>query len=277
MGPISADGGVKGLTSEQIETLRDLRSVWPNSRLVLIGASALACLVEMNWRQTHDLDLSASISQAEFPGSLIGRTGWVPVRSREHSWLSPHGVRVDIIPAGSKELAAGSIVWPTTGAMMNLAGFRLVFERAVPIQLTPDLSVEAAPLEVIALLKMVAYLARPQERTRDLEYLSHLLEDFVMPFSAERFSSELLEMAMNYELVSAYLLGAKLAAIVDESERALVEAFVSKAMNEDDPDQTQARMVRAWPWRGQSSILLSRIAAFQQGFSSKSDHEPRRG
>jgi predicted nucleotidyltransferase len=267
---------MKGLTAEQIETLRDLVSVWPHSRLVLIGASALACFIDMNWRQTLDLDLTVSLSQGEYRGPLTARAGWTQARSREHRWHSPVGVMVDIIPAGPEELASGTIAWPRTGALMNLAGFRLVFERAVELRPVPGFSIEVAPLEVVALLKIAAYLDRPQQRERDLEDLSCVLEEFARPDSAERFSQEILDMGMDYELVSACLLGRRLAAMMNEEERRLVELFCSKVEDEDDPDHSQASMARAWPWHGDTEALLSRIAAFKKGLETEPDHQAQK-
>jgi len=242
--------------------------------MVLIGASALGCVAGMAWRRTHDLDLSISIPQEALPGPLGERPGWVPSQFKELSWESPQGVAVDIIPAGPAELASGRLLWPRTGAGMTLAGFRHVFEQAIQVPLAPDLSIEVAPPEVITLLKMVAYLDRPQERWRDLEDISHLLEESEPRDPDDRFSPEILDSGMGYELVSAYLLGKSIGTMVDERERRLVEVFVSKVQDEDDPDLTQARMVRARPWEGEPGSLLSRMAAFDRGFKARPGLRP---
>jgi predicted nucleotidyltransferase len=258
-----------GLSPEQTETLGTLREIFPQIRCVLIGASAISCFMDMHWRQTHDLDVMVSISQRQYSGTLRRYTDWTRDPSREYRWFSPQGVRVDIIPAGPQDLANGNLVWDTTGAVMNLTGFRHVFERAVTIQLAPDCPAEIAPPEVIVLLKMVAYLDRPQERARDLEDLSYLIEGFADPDSEERFSDEILELGMAFEVVSAYLLGKKLTAIVDEKETRLVGTFLLKVEDEDDPDHTQARMATAWPWHGSPGDLLLRIAAFRKGLETR--------
>ncbi len=46
------------LTAQQVEALKTLLQIWPEERIVLIGAAALGCFLDMRWRQTYDLDLS---------------------------------------------------------------------------------------------------------------------------------------------------------------------------------------------------------------------------
>ncbi len=76
---------------EQVQALRELRGIWPNEEMVLIGASALGCYLDMEWRQTYDLDLSMSLSLEDCLSGLEGLEGWTHDSSREHEWHSPQG------------------------------------------------------------------------------------------------------------------------------------------------------------------------------------------
>ena len=65
---------------EEIKALRDLANVWPDERMVLLGASALRCFLEMSWRTTEDLDLLVAASVAEALAALALLEGWVQDR-----------------------------------------------------------------------------------------------------------------------------------------------------------------------------------------------------
>ena len=148
---------------------------------------------------------------------------------------------------------------------MNLTGFRHVFTTALPLEVEAGLEIQVAPLLVIALLKMVAWLDRPAERERDLEDLAHLLDEFVEPHDEAFYGPEITEQQIQYELVSAYLLGRELGHLVDDEERALVERFAEKLLTDE---ATRALMSRLGPrsWKGNAEELVPRLQAFLRGF-----------
>ncbi len=61
---------------------------------------------------------------------------------------------------------------------MSLVGMRLVFAHGV------------APLHVLAVLKMVAYLDRPDVREKDLCDLAHIMHEYTATDSDRRYSAE---------------------------------------------------------------------------------------
>lgn len=77
------------LTDEQLAALRDVRAVWPDADLLLIGAQALAAHIDMSHRHTEDLDLAVAVSLAEFPAELPHRPGWEQHPKRTHHFISP--------------------------------------------------------------------------------------------------------------------------------------------------------------------------------------------
>jgi predicted nucleotidyltransferase len=155
---------------------------------------------------------------------------------------------------------------------MNLTGFRHVFARALPLEVEAGLQIQIAPLPVIALLKMVAWLDRPAERERDLEDLAHMLDEFVEPHDEAFYSPEVTDQQINTEYVSAYLLGRELGLLVDAEERALVERFIEKLLNEE---ATRSLMARLGPrsWNGDAEELVPRLEVFLRGFRASQPAE----
>jgi predicted nucleotidyltransferase len=258
---------MSALTRDQAEALRQLADVWRGTRFCLIGASALACQIDLP-RKTGDLDMSVSVSLDELAAAMAGLRGWRRHPSREHEWLSPQGIKVDVVPAGPALLAEGEIVWPESGARMNLAGMRLAFERAVSFEVDTGLPIPIAPVPVITVLKMISYLDRP-DRERDLHDVAYILDNYVPPDDERRFAPEVLDAGVDYERASAYLLGSDLRGVLDAAERERVDAFVARVRDERHPSAVQARMARLGPasWNDDPDEVLARIDAFVLGLA----------
>lgn len=253
----------------QVDVLRSLVRLWTPQRFVVIGASALACFMEMRWRMTQDLDLSLAAPLQGHAAGLESLPGWCPDQHMEHRWHAPGDVRVDIVPADAHLLRKGELVWPKSGQRMSLVGFRLAFNQGVPVPAASDLGVRVAPIPVVLLLKMVAYLDRPSERERDLEDIGYILEEFVGGAAPDRFSDEVLERGLAFEEVSPFLLGRQLSAIVNRAEREVVGRFLATIEDENNPTRAQALMVRLGPpaWRREPAELLRRLDAFKRAFA----------
>jgi predicted nucleotidyltransferase len=178
-------------------------------------------------------------------------------------------VKVDVLPAGPHP-AAGEIVWPGTGARMNLTGIRLALETGRQLEVEPGFRIPVAPVPVLALLKMISYLDRPAERERDLHDLAHILENHVPPDDERRFAPEALDAEVPFEHASAFLLGHDLAGMVNYRERRAVDEFVSRVRDERHPSAAQGRMASLGPaaWNRDPDELLARIEAFIRGFGS---------
>jgi hypothetical protein len=62
-------------TDAQVQSLQALVDAWGTDRVVLIGATALQCHVEMTWRVTSDVDITVGVDPEEFEQLLSGMTG----------------------------------------------------------------------------------------------------------------------------------------------------------------------------------------------------------
>ncbi len=256
-------------TAAQVEALRHLVRLWSPERFAVIGASALACFMDMRWRKTHDLDLALAASLADFSSRLDSLPGWAPDPQIEHRWLAPGDVRVDVIPARSEALQRGELIWPKSGRRMSLLGFRLAFEHSLPVPISAGLAVRVAPVPVLVVLKIAAYVEAPFERERDLEDIAYALEDFVDSASEERYSEEVIDAGLTYEEVSPFLLGRRIGAIVNDDEKETVEGFLRAVQEDEGGGGTQARMLVSGSsaWRRDPTTMLRCIRAFHRGFT----------
>jgi len=208
-------------SKDQALALRTLNRLWSHERFVLIGASAMRWHKAARSRETHDIDLVVALSLDRFAAGLQTEPGWSRHPKREQTWLAPGDVSVDIIPVGKVEDVADVMTWPESGFQMSLVGLRLALNRGVIVEAAPNLTIRVAPLEVIALLKMVAFLDRPHERDRDLEDIALILDEFIDGTDERRYADEILDLALKYEETSPFLLGKALAPIVNQLERNL--------------------------------------------------------
>jgi predicted nucleotidyltransferase len=255
---------VTSFLPEQIETLRQLSELWREAPFVMIGANALALQIDLEWRQTNDLDFVISVALEDYPAGLEALPGWRRHREGEHAWLSPTGVKVDVVPAGPGLLEVGWFTWPRSGYRMNLVGLRLAFDHHVNVRIEEGLSVEAATTPAIVVLKIVAFLDRP-EREDDLSDIAQVIERYLGPVDARRWA-----LPVDFHNASAFALGADVGRLVNEQERQVVTDFLTRAKNENDRNRTHALLIRngPWYWRDHPEALFERLAAFENGLNS---------
>jgi predicted nucleotidyltransferase len=250
------------LSPAQIISLLEIEDVWPDRAIVVIGATALGFYYDMTWRQTADVDLVVAVEIDEFPGPLAGRAGWAASPDREHEFRSPNGSKVDILPAGDELLRTGTLIW-SSGHAMSLTGIDLAFRHAESHIVEGDLVIKVAPPSVVTLLKMAAYLDRPQERQRDLDDIAYLLELYVDD-NAPRFWDAASE-CRDYDLVSAYLLGRDIGHIVEEPHLELVERFLSRLADTEGIEHAQMQRRGPRRWSTETRPLSRRLQSLRDG------------
>jgi len=253
---------VTSFLPEQVETLRQLSQLWSDTPFILIGANALGLQVDLEWRQTNDLDFVVSVPLKDYPAGLAGLPGWERRREGEHAWRSPTGVKVDVVPADPPLLEAGSLTWPESGFRMNLIGLRLAFDHNLRVAIDDRHSVQVATTPAIVVLKMVAFLDRPADREDDLSDIAQVLERYLGSTEERRW-----ELPTDFENASAFALGSDVGALINEREREVVTEFLSRAKDENDRYRTHALFIRngPWLWRQHPAVLFDRLAAFEKG------------
>lgn len=214
------------LTDAQTAVLEDLQAVFPDERLVVIGAVGLGCHFPMTWRRTNDFDLTLAV-ELEPLDLLAVRDGWQRDARLPYRFDHRSGLRVDLLPAAERHVRAGELVFAATGQVMNLTGFDLALRHSVPRRIGPTGTAWIATVPAIVLLKMAAFLDRPYERERDLEDLSALFEAYLSPDDDRRFDPPIVDAGVEFPFQPAMALGLDVAAIVESSHRALVNRFLS--------------------------------------------------
>ena len=258
------------LTERHVAVLRELRTLWPENRVIVIGAAAVACQIGLSWRGTVDLDLSIAAGLTGYARKLEG-LGWRRERGVSQRWTTRKGDLVDVVPGAPALVRRGGFSWPDDGTTMSLVGFRLAFADAVPLDIAPRTRVRVASLRSLVVLKMAAYLDRSWERESDLGDMAHMLYRFLTDDAPERWSDDVVGLGLDFEDVGPYLLGAEIGGLVDRAERRLVRRFLDALLEPGDRRATLARMTGAAPpgWREPERLGL-RWLAFRRGFESAS-------
>lgn len=136
---------------------------------------------------------------------------------------------------------------------MNMAGFDRVVGTAVEVTLTSGLVVPVAPLSLYALLKLVAYTDRKQEK--DLEAVEHLLRHYAGD-DERRWGLAHEDKLVEYDYGPAYLLGIDGTKFIapDLSERlrplliSLSEASTGSLLPETDYEEWRPRREDLFFW-----------------------------
>jgi predicted nucleotidyltransferase len=164
------------LAPDQRAALTSLRDVWPDAHIVLIGATALRLQTALQ-RQTHDMDLVIAVDVAAFPGPLGSHSDWAQPRADQpQRWTYRKGTKLDLLPVGTAALAKGHLEWPD-GVQMSVQAFDLLSSTELVV-LLEEQQVFMAPVPLVMLLKMVAWLDRPGERARDVEDMVWLFSNY---------------------------------------------------------------------------------------------------
>jgi predicted nucleotidyltransferase len=253
---------VTPLSVAELSALRSLRAAYPDAAIALIGAVALRFHMAMTWRSTADIDLVIAVSAEQIDTARL--PGWKRHPKQLQRWQAQNGVLVDLVPAPVEALASRQLIWPDTGTSMNLAGIRGALTASTAL-LGAELSIAVAPVPVIALLKMTAYLDRPYEREKDLMDLAHILREYP-PLSDDRiFAGEILEAGFETTEAQAFILGREVHAVADEHDRATVYDFLDLMTG----DVHFSRFAKSSPWRYDEDELQKRITAFRLGCQHK--------
>lgn len=159
------------LRPAQREAIVALRTALPDTHLVLIGATALNAHVDLD-RPTYDVDLALVAHPAGF-ADLLSPLGWSRDARMWQRWVHRDGALADILPATPELIAEGSVEF--ADVRMSLVGFDLALQHTLSCQVGSAVTIEVAALAPLAVLKIVAWLDRP-EREKDLCDLVAILE-----------------------------------------------------------------------------------------------------
>jgi predicted nucleotidyltransferase len=231
-------------------------------RFVVIGAVALDHHVPLA-RRTGDVDL-AIVAEAEEILALLAKHGWMPDKRKTQRWTDAGGEKIDVLPASPRLLKAGSVEFDGESSM-SLVGFDLALEHAeaVPVPGT-DVEVEVASLAAIVVLKMTAWLDRPQQRLRDLGDLAFVFERVLADFDERRWEEPLSDVQADQQ--GAFFVGMLVGTIAKAPHRKNVDAFLREVSRDPWP----AVMAREGRYVGGDVEVMvkERLGAFARGLSA---------
>jgi len=258
------------LTEEQRVALVSLRIAFGDRQCVLIGGTALGCHIPMR-RTTYDVDL-AVVAAVDDVTAILTAAGWSRDAWRPHRWRSPAGAIADILSATEDLLRKGELRFNGDAVAMSLVGFDLAFRYRELVALPGTTTLfEVASLPVLFLLKAVAWLDRPSERSRDLCDIASILEK-ALPDDDERhwdFGHPVGKSDVDFEDHSAFFIGHMVGNIVLPHHRSVVDRFLATIERADSP--WFAQMVREAGYIGDDpeGTLSRRLRAFRLGLVSR--------
>jgi predicted nucleotidyltransferase len=253
------------LSSEQAVAAAQLKRICDmlNADMVVIGAMAYLTWIQDPHRHTLDIDVAVTVDLDDYHrlAAMLRTSGWEQEAKREHRWITPEGVRMDIVPAGPVLRARGVLDWPVSGVRMSLVGFEHVFKDSVSRPFADGLNLKVIPLPVLVLLKIVAYLDNPAQRQKDIQDLAAMIKRFD-PDDDRRFGNDVLDAGLEYETTGAYLVGKDLAPLCSPDERQLVtasslcSAIQTLGRHKSFGAPFKVNSMRRDLWRTRSSTLL---------------------
>ncbi|NLF16092.1 MAG: nucleotidyltransferase [Lentisphaerae bacterium] len=214
--------------------------------ILVIGAAARDLVFEhvygvLTERATRDVDVAVvAKTWAHYAGlrdALVG-AGLTRHPTQVQRLSDPSGVVVDMIPYGDVAEADGCIRWPDDGALMSVVGFEDAFRHAVRVQIRkegalPALVVPVASPPALAVLKLVAWNDRQQERRRDMVDLAFIIKHYLEAGNRDRLlrgehPDLLAREHFDSDLVSAELLGRDMRSLASARTREVVAAILRR-------------------------------------------------
>ncbi len=217
------------LSSEQCRALLDLRVAHPSLRFVVVGAAALGHHLPLP-RSTADIDLAMAVAPEDLDATL-DRCGWQRDPRMLQRWRSPSGAVVDVLPVDDALLAAGELRFGGGDFTMSLVGFDLAMRDTVQVAIPASEScVEVASLAALVVLKIVAWIDRPYDRTKDLADLAHVLTHALPHDDERRWDPDhpVYLSGVEHAAQSAFFVGTEVARIVEAAHREILDRFFAR-------------------------------------------------
>ncbi|WOP18287.1 hypothetical protein [Raineyella sp. LH-20] len=192
---------------ELLDTLAD--ALGASGRWVLIGATARDLMlilggVSLPRRATNDVDIAVAAHDASDFDTTLARLG-EPTRAWQRRRLL--GQQVDVVPFGDVESDGDVVIHESS---LTVLGCAEAAEHADLLTLPSRRLLPVAPLELIAVLKLIAFNGRQPAETKDADDLVTVLRASSQGvYGDETWDDELALAATDFdhELAGAYRLG----------------------------------------------------------------------
>lgn len=201
----------------------------------VVGATARDIILEHEHnikpkRSTTDIDFAVAVETWEQYGhlkkALLDTKNVEFIKDTLNFRKKSSGILIDIVPFGGVESPPGQIAFePHNDPVMTTAGFTEAYDAAIDVRLSQDLAIKVVSLAGLALLKMIAWYDRPNDRARDVQDLWILLKEYLNAGNRERLFDEHLDLIdddFDDELAGARILGRDVAKLLNTQTRELV-------------------------------------------------------
>ncbi len=223
------------------------RALGPDTPMVIVGATVPLVLLDFRegrsgGRVTRDVDTVVELTSWEDFAALKRRLIDGGFREgREPHRLYFGTAELDVIPYSPTLAPEDRLEWPGEGRAMTTLGLAEAFACARPQALSDDLILPMVSLAGCALLKLIAYRDRPEERARDLLDVVYCFERYAEEAGGPRHDAAGVvvdDEVVSYEEAGAYLLGAEVAALAWPATLTAIGEVLARLVDED-----------AWPIR----------------------------
>jgi predicted nucleotidyltransferase len=190
-------------------------------------------------RATLDIDLGIRIETWDqfdtVVNDLVGlRSYEKDTKKMQRLYFS--GTIVDIVPFGPLENPAGSITWPpSSDVSMRTNGFEEALQTSIDVRVSsdPEIVVKVCTPAALAVMKLCAWKDAYPRRKKDAVDLRYLLTKYIDAGNEDRYytsDDDLLAAGLDYDLVSARLLGRDARDICTEATRATVIRILNEEL-----------------------------------------------
>lgn len=256
------------ISTDHARQLARLRQHEARPDFVLIGAAALGHHVPLR-RKTNDVDLALVVAPADIE-PMLASLDWTRDPVIQQRWFGPNNFRADVLPATPDLIRAAAVPFDDDARTMSLVGFDLALEHASEVELPGTAAtVRVASLASIVVLKIVAWLDRPGERTRDLGDLATVFRDALGEDDERRWDRGHPVAELDFDDQSPFFVGREVGAITSPDHRARIDAFVDHLLREDGRDA--ALMARAAGLVGDDPDVVAQhmVRMFARGVTAR--------
>lgn len=236
----------KKIDKFNLEILIKIKEIADNLRIdfFIVGATVRDMILNYVYgitiyRRTNDIDFAVRVNnwkEYDRLTSEIEEAGFAKSERIKHRY-SYKGMILDFIPFGGISTKEDTITWPydKDNKEMNVIGFddAFVSTEDILIQTEPDIIVKAASIEGLAMLKIISWNDRAiDKRIKDARDLYLILTTYLQAGNDDRLFAEhtdIIEMAIDYELTGAILLGRDIAVTASDK----VKSILLEILNDD--------------------------------------------
>ena len=250
------------VTPAHLALLANIRRSPLSPRVVVIGAVAVLHHLRLR-RDTGDIDLAVVAEETQCI-AILTSAGWRRDSHAKQRWRHDESESiVDVLPASARIIQEGHVRLQGDDKELSMVGFDLALSHTTTVSVddADELTVEVAALPALVMLKIVAWLDRPYERTKDLGDIGQILDQSLDDWDEERWSEPL--STVEHEDQSAFFTGRQLAPLLGPPHRGKVDQFFERI----ETEAWLAVMSREAGWIGSDpeAIARRRMKAFREG------------